>query len=271
VPTAVRRARQVLAVRHANSAYHASAIDKRHTTQQLDLLLQEVEMTHKLNRREIAARLLYVSHETFTHARGGGCAGAEVTALRAAFGADLPKVLITNSKGMTGHAMGVCFEAQTAALPERARPCRLSPSPAVQDAVAVAALASGRVPPIVNHCEVDPVLGDIRLSKGGHHDAKCAPAAAVDAVLGADVPRAMTGTRCTSRRASGPRSRTCCTPRRERLAGACGQRRSLPNAFAFCSPPLESMGALGQTDFMLRYTTAKRYSGKKKKKTKVKD
>ena len=98
-----------------------------------------------------------------------------------------------------------------------------------------------------------------------------APAAAVDAVLGADVPRAMTGTRCTSRRASGPRSRTCCTPRRERLAGACGQRRSLSNAFAFCSPPLESMGALGQTDFMLRYTTAKRYSGKKKKKTKVKD
>ena len=38
----------------------------------------------------------------------------------------------------------------------------------------MAALASGRVPPVVNHCEVDPVLGDIRLSKGGNHDAKCA-------------------------------------------------------------------------------------------------
>ena len=110
-------------MRHANSAYHASAIGKRHACEQLDLLLQEVEMIHKVNRREIAARLLYVSHETFTHARGGGCAGAEVTALRSAFGQDLPKILITNSKGMTGHAMGVCFEVRPAP-PARCDPPR---------------------------------------------------------------------------------------------------------------------------------------------------
>ena len=101
---------------------------------------------------ELAEHLLYVSHETFTCARNGGCAGAEVTALRAAFGEDVRKVLITNSKGMTGHAMGVCFE----------------------DAVAVAALSTGLAPPVVHHREADPVLGSLRLSDGAAHDCRYA-------------------------------------------------------------------------------------------------
>ena len=142
----------ILGVRHANSAYHASAIDVKHASEQLDLLLREVEIVHGLSRAEIANSLLYVSHETFTYARNGGCAGAEVTALRAAFADDLRKVLITNSKGMTGHAMGVCFE----------------------DVVAVAALSTGLAPPVVNHREVDPVLGSLRLSGGGAHDCRFA-------------------------------------------------------------------------------------------------
>ena len=143
---------QVLATRHANSAYHASAIGIKHASEQLELLLQEVELVHKLRRQELAESMLYMSHETFTHARGGGCAGAEVSALRSAFGQDLRKILITNSKGVTGHAMGVCFE----------------------DPVAIASLAAGRAPPIVNHCEADPVLGNLRLHHGGDHDAQYA-------------------------------------------------------------------------------------------------
>jgi len=142
----------VLGVRHANSAYHASAIGVSHATEQLELLLREVETVHGLGRHEIAASLLYVSHETFTYARNGGCAGAEVTALRAAFGDALRQVLITNSKGMTGHAMGVCFE----------------------DVVAIAALHTGLAPPIVNHRECDPVLGSLRLSPGGAHNCQYA-------------------------------------------------------------------------------------------------
>ena len=111
-----------------------------------------MQATHHLDRRTIAASLLYVSHETFTCARNGGCAGAEVTALRYAFGDDVRRLLITNSKGMTGHAMGVCFE----------------------DVVAVAALSTGRVPPVVNYKEADPALGNLRLSTGGAHDCKYA-------------------------------------------------------------------------------------------------
>ena len=85
-----------------------------HASEVLELLLRDVEMVHGLGRQDISSSLLYVSHETCTSARSGGCAGAEVTALRSAFGDDLRKILITNSKGMTGHAMGVCFEVRLA-------------------------------------------------------------------------------------------------------------------------------------------------------------
>jgi len=137
----------VLAVRHANSAFHASAICVKHASQQLDLLLRDVEAIHGLKRADVASSLLYVSHETFTYARNGGCAGAEVAALKAAFGDDLRKIVITNTKGLTGHPMGVCFE----------------------DVISVAALTTGLAPPIANHRECDPVLGPLRLSKGGPH------------------------------------------------------------------------------------------------------
>lgn len=142
----------VLGVTHVNSAYHASAIGLKHATETLCRLLAEVESVHGVGRAEIGASLLYVSHETFTCARNGGCAGAEATALRAAFGELTERILITNTKGMTGHAMGVCFE----------------------DAVAVAALSTGRVPPVVNHRVLDPVLAGLRLSTGGEHSCRYA-------------------------------------------------------------------------------------------------
>ena len=101
--------------------------------------------------------MLYVSHETFTCARNGGCAGAEVTALKAAFGDDVRRILITNTKGMTGHPMGVCFE----------------------DVIAVLALDRQEAPPLANFRTADPALeaiggGKLRLSAGGAHDAQYA-------------------------------------------------------------------------------------------------
>ena len=45
---------------------------------------------------------------------------------------------------------------------------------APRDACDVASLSTRTVPPVVNHREADPVLGPLRLSAGGKHDAKYA-------------------------------------------------------------------------------------------------
>ena len=147
----------VLGAVAANSAFHASAIGTKHASELLHKLLAHVEVVHGLNRHDLASKLLYVSHETFTCARNGGCAGAEVTALKAAFGDDLRRILITNTKGMTGHPMGVCFE----------------------DVMAVLALNRQEAPPLANFRTADPALeaiagGKLRLSAGGAHDAQYA-------------------------------------------------------------------------------------------------
>lgn len=102
----------ILGVRHNNSAFHGSAIGTKHACMELDLLLRDVERVHNLPRKEIAQSLLYFSHETFTCARNGGCAGAEMAAVSSAFREDAHKILVANTKGMTGHAMAVCFEVR---------------------------------------------------------------------------------------------------------------------------------------------------------------
>jgi NAD(P)-dependent dehydrogenase (short-subunit alcohol dehydrogenase family)/acyl carrier protein len=88
--------------------------------------------------------MVFVSHETYTPARGGSAA-AEVNALRRVFGAAADSIVIANTKGFTGHAMGA----------------------GVEDVVAVKALETGCVPPVANFKEVDPELGPLNLSKGG--------------------------------------------------------------------------------------------------------
>ena len=55
------------------------------------------------------------------------------------------RVVIANTKGFTGHAMGA----------------------GIEDVVAVKALETGVVPPVANFKEVDPELGELNLSKGG--------------------------------------------------------------------------------------------------------
>lgn len=73
--------------------------------------------------------------------------------LRKVFGEDLKNLLILNTKGFTGHPMGVSFE----------------------DVVAAEVLTTGRVPPIANFSEVDPALGsDLKFSKGGEYPCKYA-------------------------------------------------------------------------------------------------
>ena len=93
---------------------------------------------------EIAPEMLFVSHETYTPARGGSAA-AEIHALRQVFGDDAEHIVIANTKGYTGHPMGVGLE----------------------DVVAVKALETGIVPPVPNFRDPDPELGHLNLSTGG--------------------------------------------------------------------------------------------------------
>ena len=89
---------------------------------------------------------VFFSHETYTPARGGS-AQAEVKALRETFGQSADALVIANTKGFTGHPMGV----------------------GIEDASMFYGLLTGRIPPIANHKEVDPELGNLNLSKGGDY------------------------------------------------------------------------------------------------------
>ena len=67
------------------------------------------------------------------HRLRGGSAAAEVMALRETFGEAANEVIVANTKGFTGHPMGV----------------------GVEDVIAVKILEHGIVPPVPNYKEVD--------------------------------------------------------------------------------------------------------------------
>jgi 3-oxoacyl-(acyl-carrier-protein) synthase len=138
---------RLLATQYSNSAYHGAALDRKHIGSELKRFLNDVEMIHGISKAEIATHGVYFSHETSTHASSASsCAGNEVAALRSAFGDELlSKLLILNTKGFTGHPMGVSFE----------------------DVAAVEVLMRQVVPPIPNYKEKDDYLGNIKISKGG--------------------------------------------------------------------------------------------------------
>ena len=135
----------------ANSGFHVTRIDVNHMAQVMDRLVATAEKEYGLNRSDIAKQLVFISHETYTPARGGS-ASAEAYALKSTFGADVGSVIVSNTKGFTGHSMGAGLE----------------------DAIAVRCLNTGLVPPIANFQEADPELAGINLSKGGHYDFKYA-------------------------------------------------------------------------------------------------
>src|SRR5581483_3452188 len=112
--------------------------------QVMEQLVSEAEKRHGVSRQEIAPQMVFVSHETYTPARGGSAA-AEIHALRGVFGQNADKIVIANTKGFTGHAMGA----------------------GIEDVVAVKSLETGVVPPVANFKEIDPELGALNLSKGG--------------------------------------------------------------------------------------------------------
>lgn len=138
----------------SNSAYHGAAMDKIHIAQEMERFISGVEKEHGITRSQIARQGVYFSHETGTHASpASSCAANEIYGLRETFKDELKNLLILNTKGFTGHPMGVSFE----------------------DVVAAEVLVSGKVPPIANYAGVDPNLGsDLKLSQGGDYPCKYA-------------------------------------------------------------------------------------------------
>ena len=142
---------KLLSAEIANSGFHVTRLDVAHVAQVMNRLVSHAEQEYGLNRSDIAKQLVFISHETYTPARGGS-ASAEAYALKSTFGKDVSSVIVSNTKGFTGHSMGAGLE----------------------DAIAVRCLNTGIVPPIANFKEADPELEGITLSKGGHYNFKYA-------------------------------------------------------------------------------------------------
>ena len=134
---------EILAAVTANSAFHGTRLDVEHISQVMEPLIRQAER-RGVDRAKIAGQTMFVSHETYTPARGGS-ASAEISALRTAFGAAADSIVIANTKGFTGHAMGA----------------------GIEEVVAVKALETAIVPPVPNYREPDPELGLLNLSRGG--------------------------------------------------------------------------------------------------------
>ncbi len=137
---------EVLATEAVNSAFHGTRLDVDHIKTVMRRFIDRAEQDHGIDRTKMAPNTVFISHETYTPARGGSAA-AEVMALRDAFGDAASQIVIANIKGFTGHPMGVGLE----------------------DAMGTKILERQIVPPIPNFKEIDPDLGPLNLSKGGHY------------------------------------------------------------------------------------------------------
>ena len=127
----------------ANSAYHGTRLDTDHIASAMERMVGRWEEQSGQSRDKLARDMFFMSHETYSPKRGGSSA-AEIHALRKTFGEQARLIPITNTKGFTGHTMGV----------------------GVEDAVAVRCLQKG-MPPIPNLKTPDPDFADLNLSRGG--------------------------------------------------------------------------------------------------------
>ena len=137
---------ELLGATTANSAFHGTRLDVDHVAETVDNFVTEMEQRWNIDRHDIAADTVFFSHETYTPARGGS-AQSEVRALRDTFTHSTDKLVIANTKGFTGHPMAV----------------------GIEDASMFHGMKTGRIPPIANHKETDPELGDLNLSIGGDY------------------------------------------------------------------------------------------------------
>ncbi|MBU1239697.1 SDR family NAD(P)-dependent oxidoreductase, partial [Myxococcota bacterium] len=132
---------EILGTHLGNSAFHATKIDVDHLSSEMVRFFDTVERRHKVGRAQMADSMLFVSHETFTPARGGSAA-AEITALKSTFPDHYGKIHITNTKGYTGHTLGAALE----------------------DAIMVKAMRTGTAPPIANLRSIPAEFADLNFT-----------------------------------------------------------------------------------------------------------
>jgi malonyl CoA-acyl carrier protein transacylase len=130
-----------------NSAFHPSRIDVHHLAGELNKFMGRVERQNDISRTDMAKQLVFMSHETFTPARGGS-ASAEVEALKTAFPNDYKQIAITNTKGYTGHTLGA----------------------GIEDAILVKGLQKKTFPPVANLDNVPAEFSDLNFTQSGHGD-----------------------------------------------------------------------------------------------------
>ncbi|MBP9503659.1 MAG: acyltransferase domain-containing protein, partial [Candidatus Promineofilum sp.] len=80
-----------------NSAFHGTRLDVSHIGMVMNSLVTAAERRFGLNRHAIAPQTVFMSHETYTPARGGS-ASAEVMALRHTFGEAANSIIMANTK-----------------------------------------------------------------------------------------------------------------------------------------------------------------------------
>jgi phosphopantetheine--protein transferase-like protein len=102
-----------------------------------------VVIRHDITKKELASEGMFVSHETYSPARGGS-AESELVALEETFGKEAYDMMIINTKGYTGHAMGA----------------------GIEEAVAIKSMEKGKIPPIANFNRIDPTYEMFNFSKG---------------------------------------------------------------------------------------------------------
>ena len=100
---------RLLSTRIANSAFHGTRLDRAHIADQVDQLVAEATERAGVPRADFARQAVFMSHETYTPAKGGSAA-AEIDSLRHAFGDAAKHIVIANTKGFTGHPMGAGIE-----------------------------------------------------------------------------------------------------------------------------------------------------------------
>ena len=133
---------EILGTYIGNSAFHGTRIEVNHVGSEMARFVRSVEARHDLSPQDTTPSLVFMSHETFTPARGGS-ADAEVDALRRTYPDHYRGVTITNTKGFTGHTLGA----------------------AIEDAVLVKALQKGVAPPIANLTRVPENFADLNFSR----------------------------------------------------------------------------------------------------------
>lgn len=129
---------------YANSAFHGTRLDIDHIVTVMEKLISKWERQSGRTRADLAKDMFFMSHETYSPRRGGSSA-AEVRALRETFGEHAKLIPIANTKGFTGHTMGV----------------------GIEDVVALRCLQKQLLPPIPNLRNPDPEFADLNFSKGG--------------------------------------------------------------------------------------------------------